>query len=69
MLEGNVKNKQTSPYDVAEHLRSPHEMALYLQACIEESNGDVEFIVKAIDDIFRSRVINQNPNGPECTGM
>jgi DNA-binding phage protein len=64
-----MKNKQISPYDVAEHLRSPHEMALYLQACIDESNGDVEFIAKAIDNIARRRVINQNPNGPEFTGI
>ncbi|MBM5817584.1 MAG: transcriptional regulator, partial [Cyanobacteria bacterium K_Offshore_surface_m2_239] len=25
----------TSPYDVAEHLRRPEEMAAYLEACIE----------------------------------
>jgi len=27
----------TSPYDVAEHLRTPEEMAAYLEACIEEA--------------------------------
>lgn len=27
----------TRPYDVAEHLRTPREMALYLDACIEET--------------------------------
>ncbi len=30
----------TSPYDVAEHLRTPEEMAAYLEACIEETNGE-----------------------------
>ena len=25
----------TSPYDVAEHLRTPEEMAAYLDACLE----------------------------------
>jgi len=31
---------KTAIYDVAEHLRTPEEMALYLDACIEESDGD-----------------------------
>jgi DNA-binding phage protein len=29
----------TTPYDVAEHLRTPEEMAAYLEACIEEADG------------------------------
>ena len=29
----------TSPYDVAEHLRTPEEMAAYLEASIEEAGG------------------------------
>ena len=35
-------------YDVAEHLRTPQEMAAYLEACIEEANGDAAFITKCI---------------------
>ena len=31
---------KTSRYDVAEHLRTPEEMAAYLEACFEEANGD-----------------------------
>ena len=31
----------TTPYDVAEHLRTTEEMAAYLEACIEEADGDV----------------------------
>ena len=45
----------TSAYDVAEHLRSPEEMALYLDACIEESQGDAAFIAKALGDIARAQ--------------
>jgi DNA-binding phage protein len=29
-----------SRYDVAEHLRTTEEMAAYLDACIEEADGD-----------------------------
>ena len=61
-----MNNKTTSPYDVAEHLRTPHESALYLQACIEESNGDVEFIARALDDIARRQDTTLEPNGPGC---
>ena len=64
-----MKNKTTSPYDVAEHLRTPQEMVLYLQACIEESNGDVEFIARALDDIFRTQNTILEPNGPGCPGI
>ena len=38
----------TSRYDVAEHLRTPKEMAAYFDACLEEANGDVAFIAKAL---------------------
>ena len=44
-----------SRYDVAEHLRTPHEMALYLDASIEESGGDAAFIAKALGDIARAQ--------------
>ena len=45
----------TRSYDVAEHLRTPKEMALYLDACIAESDGDPAFIAKAIGDIARAK--------------
>lgn len=45
----------TTSYDVAEHLRTPEEMALYLDACIEESQGDAAFIAKALGDIARAQ--------------
>lgn len=35
-------------YDVAEHLRTPEEMAAYLDAAIEESDGDAAFIAMAL---------------------
>lgn len=49
----------TSRYDVAEHLRTPQEMAAYLEACIEEANGDAAFIAKALGDIARAQGMSQ----------
>lgn len=44
-----------SSYDVAEHLRTPEEMALYVEACIAESDGDAAFIAKALGDVARAQ--------------
>ena len=49
----------TSPYDVAEHLRTPEEMAVYLEASIEEADGDAAFIAKALGDIARAKGMSQ----------
>ncbi len=49
----------TTRYDVAEHLRSPQEMAAYLEACIEEADGDAAFIAKALGDIARAQGMTQ----------
>jgi len=50
---------KTTKYDVAEHLRTPEEMAAYLEACLEESNGDAAFIAKALGDIARAKGMTQ----------
>ena len=49
----------TTRYDVAEHLRTPEEMAAYLEACLEEANGDASFIAKALGDIARAKGMAQ----------
>lgn len=50
---------KTSRYDVAEHLRTPQEMAAYLEACLEEADGDAGFIAKALGDIARAKGMSQ----------
>ena len=50
---------KTSRYDVAEHLRTPKEMAAYLEACLEEADGDASFIAKALGDIARAKGMSQ----------
>ncbi|HTA31421.1 MAG TPA: addiction module antidote protein [Candidatus Cybelea sp.] len=50
-----MKKTLTTRYDVAEHLRTPREMAAYLEACLEEANGDAAFIAKALGDIARAK--------------
>jgi len=48
-----------SRFDVAEHLRTPEEMAAYLEACLEEAGGDAAFIAKALGDIARAKGMTQ----------
>jgi len=49
----------TAPNEVAEFLETPEEMAAYLEACIEESEGDAAFISKAFGDIARAKGMTQ----------
>ena len=55
----SMKKTITTRYDVSEHLRTPQEMAAYLEACIEEANGDAAFIAKALGDIARAKGMSQ----------
>ena len=50
---------KTTRYDAAEHLRTPKEMAAYLQVCMEEAGGDASFIAKALGDIARAKGMAQ----------
>ncbi len=54
-----MKKTTTTRYDVAEHLRNPEEMAAYLEACLEEADGDAAFIAKALGDIARAKGMTQ----------
>ena len=49
---------KTTRYDVAEHLRTPKEMAAYLEACFK-ADGDAAFIAKALGDITRAKGMYQ----------
>jgi probable addiction module antidote protein len=54
-----MKKTITTRYDVAEHLRTQEEMAAYLEACLEEAEGDAAFIAKALGDIARAKGMTQ----------
>lgn len=50
---------RTTPYDVAEHLRTPEEMAAYLDAWLDEAPEDAAGIAKALGDIARAKGMSQ----------
>ena len=50
---------KTTPYGAAEHLRTPEEMAAYLDAWLEEAPDDAAGIAKALGSIARARGMTQ----------
>ena len=53
-----VKTK-TTPYNVSEHLRTPEEIAAYLDAWLEEAPDDIAGIARALGDIARAKGMTQ----------
>jgi len=56
---GKSPKTRTTPYDVAEHLRTPEEMAAYLDDWLEEAPDDASGIAKALGDIARAKGMSQ----------
>ena len=50
---------QTTPYDTAKYLRTPEDMAAYLEASIEEANGDATIVAMALGNIARAKGMSQ----------
>jgi len=50
---------KTVAYDVAEQLRTPEEMAAYLDAWLEEAPDDAAGITRALGDIARAKGMSQ----------
>jgi len=50
-----AKKTKLIPYDVAEHLRTPEEMAAYLDAWLTEAPDDAAGIARALGDIARAK--------------
>ena len=50
---------KTVAYDVAEQLRTPEEMAAYLDAWFEEAPDDAAGIARALGDVARAKGMTQ----------
>ena len=51
--------EQFSRWDAADYLNSEEDMALYLEACIDEDSGDGHLIQAALGDIARARNMSE----------
>lgn len=54
-----IAKTQTAAYDVAEHLRTPEEMAAYLDAWFDEAPDDAAGIARALGDVARAKGMTQ----------
>ena len=54
-----MKKIKLRKWDSAEHLNSNEDIALYLDACLEEAGDDPAFIAKALGNIARARGMSQ----------
>ncbi len=50
---------RTTSFDIAEHLRTPDDMAAYLDAMFDESGEEPRSIVRAIGDVARAKGMTQ----------
>jgi probable addiction module antidote protein len=53
------RKKKTLPYDVAEHLRTPEEIAAYLDAWLAEAPDDAAGIARALSAVARAKGMTQ----------
>jgi len=51
----STQKTKTVPYDLAEQLRTPEEMAAYLDAWLAEASDDAAGIARALGDIARAK--------------
>lgn len=52
-------SKQLNTFDTVDYLKTPEEMAAYLDACFEEDPGDGSLIRAALNDIARAQGMTQ----------
>lgn len=52
-------SKQINTFDTVDYLKTPEEMAAYLDACFEEDPGDGSLIRAALNDIARAQGMTQ----------
>ena len=59
LIAKKTAKTKTIPYDVAEQLRTPEEMAAYLDAWLDEAPDDASGIARALGDIARAKGMTQ----------
>ncbi len=52
-------SEQFSRWDPVDHLQSEEDMAMYLDACLEEDPGDGSVVRAALNDIARAQGMTQ----------
>jgi probable addiction module antidote protein len=53
------RTTRTTPYDVAEYLNTPEDIAAYLEAWLTEAPDDAAGIARALGDVARAKGMTQ----------
>ena len=65
MVKKAKKTKlKLTKFDAADYLKTDEDMALYLEACLQEGGDDPAFITAALGDIARARSISDLAGTP-----
>jgi len=49
----------TTPWNSAEHLKTEEDIQLYLEACLDEADGDSESLIHALNVIARAKNLGE----------
>jgi probable addiction module antidote protein len=58
-MEGMNMTEKFTRWDAADYLKTDEDMALYLDACLDEDPGDGSLVRAALNDIARARGMTQ----------
>jgi probable addiction module antidote protein len=58
-MEGLIMAEKFTRWDAADQLKTEGDMALYLDACLDEDPGDGSLIRAALNDVARARGMSQ----------
>ena len=53
------KSTETTPYDVTEHIRTPQEMAAYIDAWLDISPDDTLGVANALGNVVQAKETTQ----------
>jgi probable addiction module antidote protein len=59
----------TTRWNSAEHLKTEEDIQAYLNACVEESDGDPALIIHAVGVIARARTMNRDRASEPSSGV
>ncbi|WP_137279221.1 hypothetical protein [Pseudomonas rhizoryzae] len=53
------------PWDVADHLQTEEDIALFIEAAQQDAAGDAAYMAKAMEEVERARRLNEARTSPD----
>ncbi|WP_288492064.1 hypothetical protein [uncultured Pseudomonas sp.] len=61
-----VSKLSISDWDVADHLQTEEDIALFIEAAQQEAPGDEAFMAKVTEEVKRARRLNEARSAPDA---